>query len=118
MCTTIAEKTTLELIQQNKDIRVSPAESVANIESVTRLRSQYTGPMDYKTDCLFWGELINERLNDSKQPHKYRRILHEVATIPCSQIIAEHAQHCGDAWGDTVLMRVTNVVDLVAAEVK
>ena len=26
----------------NKDIRISTAESVANIESVTRLRSQYT----------------------------------------------------------------------------
>ena len=36
-------------------------------ESVTRLRSQYTGPLDYKTDC--WGKLINERLSDSKQPH-------------------------------------------------
>ena len=44
--------------------------------------------------------------------------MHEVATIPCSQKIAENAQHRGNEWGDTVLMRVTNVVDLVAAEAK
>ena len=42
--------------------------------------------------------------------------MHEVATIPCSQTIAEHAQHRGDVWDDIVLMRVTNVVDLVATE--
>ena len=113
LCTRIAEKNYTRTDTINKDNRVSTAESVANIESVTRLRSQYTGPFDYKTDCLFCGELIDERLSDSKQPHKYRRIVHEVATIPCSQTRAEHAQHRGDAMGDTVLMRVTNVVDLI-----
>ena len=44
--------------------------------------------------------------------------MHKLATIPCSQTIAEHAQYRRDAWGPHCCMRVTNVVDLLAAKAK
>lgn len=67
---------------------------------------------DFKNQCLFCGEIA---VLDSKNPNQSRPIS-QVRTIGILETIRSHAVARGDNWGKTVTLRLSGVIDLVAAE--
>jgi hypothetical protein len=69
---------------------------------------------DFKTHCLFCGELANINI-EKKKAQQYRKSVHEVRTLEIKDTIRKHAMKVNN---NTVLRRIDNIIDLVAAEYK
>ena len=80
------------------------------------LRSELT-EFDIKLHCLFCGETANKTA-ELKKPRKYRRSIHEVATLTLQETVRARAKERNDKLGYLVLSRIDSVIDLVAAESK
>jgi len=72
---------------------------------------------DFKRDCIFCNKEASFK-TETKKSQKYRRSIHEVATLEIRSTIIAKAKNRADGWEESVLAKLNSVVDLVAAEAK
>ena len=79
-------------------------------------RSQ-TGEFDIKKECVYCGKCVDYGMT-IKQPLDRRDKIHESATKDFIHSVEEKCIERSDTWGNDVHMRIQNIGDTVAAEVK
>lgn len=77
-------------------------------------RTKDTG-FNFKTHCLFCGEEASVKV-ETKKAKKYRKVVHQIETLESLNSLKKKAEERKDDKGETVLRRISNVIDLVAAE--
>ena len=69
---------------------------------------------NFKTNCFICGKIVPT--DEQRVKHPERDPVSLVATLGIHDSIRSRASSRGDVWGDEVLVRTENVIDLVAAE--
>ena len=101
--------------------RLSHAASAINLDntedvSVLHLRSAERN-FNFKRDCLFCAEEAYDKVR-VKQPHKYRKVVYEVRKLKFKEKVLCRASERGDALGEAMITRLSNVINLVAVEAR
>ena len=82
-----------------------------------RLRLSSPTKFDYKTHCLFCGEIASVTVEQVKRKH-LRRSIRIVQTIPIQNSVQRAASNRSDEWGQIVLARVNTPFNLIALEAR